>query len=290
VLFKDRLAQVLAHASRYQSSLAVLFLDLDRFKVSNDTLGHNVGDLLLKQVAGRLSDSVRHSDSVSRYVDKEESHSLERLGGDEFTVLLTNLRDVQDAGTVARRIVEVLANPFLIEGREIFVTISMGIAVFRVDGESVDALLKNADSAMYQAKAKGRNNFQFYCNNLNAAVNERLNLEGEQRHAVGREDFKLFYQPQIDLRAGEIIGAEALVRWQLPQRRFLLPEEFLPAVMDTGLVRAIDEWVLPTACRHSQAWQQRGKMPVRISVNISNLLFHGDTLLSVVEQALSKTG
>ena len=221
---------------------------------------------------------------------KKESHSLERLGGDEFTVLLTNLRDVQDAGTVARRIVEVLANPFLIEGREIFVTISMGIAVFRVDGESVDALLKNADSAMYQAKEKGRNNFQFYCNNLNAAVNERLNLEGEQRHAVGREDFKLFYQPQIDLRAGEIIGAEALVRWQLPQRRLLLPEEFLPAVMDTGLVRAIDEWVLPTACRHSQAWQQRGKMPVRISVNISNLLFHGDTLLSVVEQALSKTG
>ena len=181
---------------------------------------------------------------------KKESHSLERLGGDEFTVLLTNLRDVQDAGTVARRIVEVLANPFLIEGREIFVTISMGIAVFRVDGESVDALLKNADSAMYQAKEKGRNNFQFYCNNLNAAVNERLNLEGEQRHAVGREDFKVFYQPQIDLRAGEIIGAEALVRWQLPQRRLLLPEEFLPAVMDTGLVRAIDEWVLPTACRH----------------------------------------
>ena len=161
MLFKDRLAQVLAHASRYQSFLAVLFLDLNRFKVSNDTLGHNVGDLLLKQVAGRLSDSVRHSDSVSRYVDKEESHSLERLGGNEFTVLLTNLRDVQDAETVARRIVEVLANPFLIEGREIFVTISMGIAVFRVDGESVDALLKNADSAMYQAKENGRDNFQF---------------------------------------------------------------------------------------------------------------------------------
>lgn len=132
---------------------------------------------------------------------KKESHSLERLGGDEFTVLLTNLRDVQDAGTVARRIVEVLANPFLIEGREIFVTISMGIAVFRVDGESVDALLKNADSAMYQAKEKGRNNFQFYRNNLNAAVNERLNLEGEQRHAVGREDFKVFYQP-TDRSAG----------------------------------------------------------------------------------------
>jgi predicted signal transduction protein with EAL and GGDEF domain len=157
---------------------------------------------------------------------KKESHSLERLGGDEFTVLLTNLRDVQDAGTVARRIVEVLANPFLIEGREIFVTISMGIAVFRVDGESVDALLKNADSAMYQAKEKGRNNFQFYCNNLNAAVNERLNLEGEQRHAVGREDFKLFYQPQIDLRAGEIIGAEALVGGSFPSEGSCFPRNF----------------------------------------------------------------
>ena len=202
VLFKDRLTQALAHAGRYHSTLAVLFLDLDRFKVINDTLGHTVGDLLLKQVAGRLSDSVRHSDSVSRSVDKEENHSLARLGGDEFTVLLTNLRDVQDAGTVGRRIVEAMAKPFLIEGREIFVTISVGIAIFPVDGESIDALLKNADSAMYHAKEQGRNNFQFYSDNLNAAANDRLNLEGELRHAVEREEFVVFYQPQIDLRGG----------------------------------------------------------------------------------------
>ena len=290
VLFKDRLTQALAHAGRYHSTLAVLFLDLDRFKVINDTLGHNVGDLLLKQVAGRLSDSVRHSDSVSRSVDKEENHSLARLGGDEFTVLLTNLRDVQDAGTVARRIVEAMANPFLIEGREIFVTISVGIAIFPVDGESIDALLKNADSAMYHAKEKGRNNFQFYSNNLNAAANDRLNLEGELRHAVEREEFVVFYQPQIDLRGGEIVSAEALVRWQHPRRGLLRPEEFMQAAVDTGLIRAIDEWVLRTACRHSQEWQQRGKIPVRISVNISNSFFHGDTLVSVVEQALGQTG
>ena len=290
VLFKDRLTQALAHASRYHSTLAVLFLDLDRFKVINDTLGHNIGDLLLKQVAGRLTESVRHSDSVSRSVDKEENHSLARLGGDEFTVLLTNLRDVQDAGTVARRIVEAMANPFLIEGREIFVTISVGIAIFPVDGESIDALLKNADSAMYHAKEKGRNNFQFYSNNLNAAANDRLNLEGELRHAVEREEFVVFYQPQIDLRGGEIVSAEALVRWQHPRRGLLRPEEFMQAAVDTGLIRAIDEWVLRTACRHSQEWQQRGKIPVRISVNISNSLFHGDTLVSVVEQALGQTG
>jgi diguanylate cyclase (GGDEF)-like protein/PAS domain S-box-containing protein len=290
VLFKDRLTQALAHAGRYHSTLAVLFLDLDRFKVINDTLGHNIGDLLLKQVAGRLTESVRHSDSVSRSVDKEENHSLARLGGDEFTVLLTNLRDVQDAGTVARRIVEAMANPFLIEGREIFVTISVGIAIFPVDGESIDALLKNADSAMYHAKEKGRNNFQFYANNLNAAATERLNLEGELRHAVEREEFVVFYQPQIDLRTGEIVSAEALVRWQHPRRGLLRPEEFMQAAVDTGLIRAIDEWVLRTVCRHSQEWQQRGKIPVRNSVNISNSLFHGDTLVSVVEQALSQTG
>ncbi|MEO5864382.1 MAG: EAL domain-containing protein [Nitrospiraceae bacterium] len=289
-LFKDRLTQALSHAVRYQSSLAVLFLDLDRFKVINDTFGHNVGDLLLKQVAGRLSDSVRHSDSVSRPVGKEESHSLARLGGDEFTVLLTNLRDVQDAGTVARRIVEAISKPFLIEEREIFISVSVGIAVFPVDGESVDALMKNADRAMYHAKEQGRNNFQFYSSNLNATANERVILEGELRHAVDREEFVVYYQPQFDLRTGEMIGAEALVRWQHPLRGLLLPEKFLPTAMDTGLIRAIDEWVLRTACGHNQAWQQRGKRPVRISINVSNSLFHGDTLLSVVEQTLSQTG
>ena len=181
-------------------------------------------------------------------------------------------------------------NPFSIEGREIFVTVSVGIAIFPVDGDSVDALLKNADSAMYHAKEQGRNNFQFYSTTLNAAANERLILEGELRHAVEREEFVVYYQPQIDLRTSGIIGAEALVRWQHPQRGLLPPAEFLPAAMDTGLIRAIDEWVLRTACRQNQAWQQRGKMPVRISVNVSNSLFHGNTLLSVVEQALSQTG
>jgi diguanylate cyclase (GGDEF)-like protein/PAS domain S-box-containing protein len=290
VLFKDRVTQALSHARRYGTTLATLFLDLDRFKVINDTLGHNIGDLLLKSVADRLAESVRHSDSVCRSVGKEENHSLARLGGDEFTVLLTNLRDVQDAGKVARRIVESLAQSFSIEGREIFVTASVGIAIFPVDGDSVDSLLKNADSAMYHAKEQGRNNFQFYSNTLNAVANERLILEGELRHAVEREEFVVHYQPQIDLRTNGIIGAEALVRWQHPERGLLPPAVFLAAAMDTGLIRAIDEWVLRTACRQNQSWQQRGKMPVRISVNVSNSLFHGNTLLSVVEEALSQTG
>ena len=290
VLFIDRLTQALLHARRYRTTLATLFLDLDRFKVINDTLGHNIGDLLLKSVAERLTESVRHSDSVCRSVGKEENHSLARLGGDEFTVLLTNLRDVQDAGKVARRILESLAQSFFIEGREIFVTASVGIAIFPVDGESVDALLKNADSAMYHAKEHGRNNVQFYSNTFNAAAHERLILEGELRHAIEREEFVVYYQPQIDLRTSGLIGAEALVRWQHPQRGLLHPADFLPAAMDTGLIRAIDEWVLRTACRQNQAWQHRGKMPVCISVNVSNSLFHGNTLLSVVAEALNQTG
>jgi diguanylate cyclase (GGDEF)-like protein/PAS domain S-box-containing protein len=290
VLFKDRVEQALLHARRYRTTLAMLFLDLDRFKVINDTLGHNIGDLLLKSVADRLAESVRHSDSVSRPVDKEENHSLARLGGDEFTVLLTNLCDMQDAGRVARRIVEGMAKPFSIEGREIFITVSVGISIFPVDGDSVDVLLKDADIAMYHAKEEGRNNFQFYSSTLNAAASERLVLEGELRHAVEREEFVVYYQPKVDLRTGGIIGAEALVRWQHPRIGLMSPCEFLPAAVDTGLIRAIDEWVLRTACRHNQAWQQRGKMPVSISVNVSNSLFHGNTLLSVVEEALSQTG
>jgi diguanylate cyclase (GGDEF)-like protein/PAS domain S-box-containing protein len=290
VLFKDRVEQALVHARRYRSTVALLFLDLDRFKVINDTLGHSVGDLLLKHVADRLAESVRHSDSVSRSVDQETTHSLARLGGDEFTVLLTNLQDVQDAGKVARRIVESLQQSFSIEGREIFITVSVGIAIFPVDGDSVDTLLKNADSAMYHAKEEGRNNFQFYSSRLNETANARLILEGELRHAIEREEFVIYYQPKVDLKTGRIIGAEALVRWQHPQRGLMHPAEFLAAAVDTGLIRAIDEWVLRTACRHSQAWHQAGKAPGHVSINVSHSLFHGNTLLTVVEQTLKETG
>ncbi|MCX5721177.1 MAG: EAL domain-containing protein [Nitrospirae bacterium] len=290
VLFKDRIAQALSHARRYHTTMALFFLDLDRFKAINDTLGHNVGDLLLKSAADRLAECVRHSDSVSRVVDREEGHSLARLGGDEFTVLLTNLCNVHDAEKVAHRIMAGLEQPFVIEEHEIFVTASVGIAIFPVDGDTVDALLKSADSAMYHAKGKGRNNFQFYSNSLNVAANERVILEGALRHAIEQEEFVVHYQPQIDLRTGAIIGAEALVRWQHPQRGLLLPAEFLPAAMDAGLMRMIDEWVLRTACRQNQAWQERGLMPVRMAVNVSHSLFHGSSLLSVVEEALRQTG
>ena len=290
VLFKDRMTQAIAHARRYQYHLALLFLDLDRFKVINDTLGHNVGDLLLKHVADRLSESVRHSDSIGRSTDDNPTHELARLGGDEFTVLLTNLRDVQDASKVARRILEALARPFLVDGQEIFVTASVGIAVFPADGDSVDVLLKNSDTAMYHAKEQGRNNIQYYSNAMNATANERLLLEAEVRHATERQEFVVYYQPQIDLRSGRIIGAEALVRWQHPQRGLLMPSEFLQAASDTGVIRTIDEWVLRTACRHNRSWQQRGLTIPRVTINVSNSLFHGTTLLKAVEDTFADTG
>jgi predicted signal transduction protein with EAL and GGDEF domain len=215
---------------------------------------------------------------------------LARLGGDEFTVLLTNLRDVQDASKVARRILEALARPFSVSGHEIFVTVSVGIAIFPADGESVDVLLKNSDTAMYHAKEHGRNNVQYYSNAMNAAANERLRLEGEVRHATEREEFVVYYQPQIDLRSGRIIGAEALVRWQHPQRGLLPPAEFLQAASDTGMIRAIDEWMLRTACRQNRTWQQRGLAIPRVSINVSNSLFHGTTLLKAVEATFVETG
>jgi diguanylate cyclase (GGDEF)-like protein/PAS domain S-box-containing protein len=290
VLFKDRVTHAIAHAHRYRYHLALLFLDLDRFKIINDTLGHNIGDLLLKHVADRLMESVRHSDSIGRTADANPTHELARLGGDEFTVLLTNLRDVQDASKVARRILEALARPFSIGGHEIFVTVSIGIAIFPADGESVDVLLKNSDTAMYHAKEQGRNNFQFYSNAMNAEANERLVLEGEVRHATEREEFVVYYQPQVDLRSGRIVGAEALLRWQHPQRGLLTPAEFLQAASDTGMIRTIDEWVLRTTCRQNRLWHQRGLAVPSVSINVSNSLFHGTTLVKAIEDAFAETG
>ena len=182
------------------------------------------------------------------------------------------------------------ARPFAVSGHEIFATVSIGIAIFPADGDSVDVLLKHSDTAMYHAKEQGRNNFQYYSNAMNAAANERLLLEGEVRHATEREEFVVYYQPQIDLRSGRIVGAEALVRWQHPQRGLLGPAEFLQAASDTGMIRTIDEWMLRAACRQNRAWQQRGLAVPRVSINVSNSLFHGTTLLKAVEAVFAETG
>ena len=290
VLFKDRLSNAISYASRHQQHLATLFIDLDRFKIINDTLGHTVGDLLLTHVAERLSESVRQSDSVSRHADHEPVHALARLGGDEFTILLTALPQPEDAGRVARRILESLAHPFVIEGHEIFISASIGISIYPSDGATVEALLKNADTAMYHAKEQGRNNCQFYSSGLNAAAAERLDLENELRRALEREEFVVFYQPKLNIHSRKILGAEALVRWKHPKRGLVPPGVFLNAAIDTGLIRSMDEWVLREACRQVKAWETAGLPAISISANVSNSLFHGRTLPATVADALRDSG
>lgn len=290
VLFKDRLSNAISYAARHDQHLATLFIDLDRFKIINDTLGHTVGDLLLTRVAERLSESVRQSDSVSRHADHEPVHALARLGGDEFTILLTALPQPEDAGRVARRILESLAHPFIIEGHEIFISASIGISIYPSDGSTVEALLKNADTAMYHAKEQGRNNCQFYSSGLNAAAAERLDLENELRRALEREEFVVFYQPKLNIHSRKILGAEALVRWKHPKRGLVPPGVFLNAAIDTGLIRSMDEWVLREACRQVKAWETAGLPAISISANVSNSLFHGRTLPATVADALRDSG
>ena len=290
VLFKDRLSNALAYAQRHHLHLAALLIDLDRFKVINDTLGHTVGDLLLTHVAERLSESVRQSDSVSRHADHEASHALARLGGDEFTILLTSLPHPEDAGRVARRILDSLAHPFSIDGHEIFISASIGISIYPSDGTTVEALLKNADSAMYHAKEQGRNNCQFYSSGLNAAAAERLDLESDLRRALEREEFVVYYQPKLNIHSRQILGAEALVRWKHPKRGLVPPGVFLSAAIDTGLIRPMDEWVLREACRQVKAWEEAGLPAITVSANVSNSLFHGRTLPGTVADALRDSG
>ncbi|HQY59450.1 MAG: EAL domain-containing protein [Nitrospira sp.] len=290
VLFKDRLSNALSYAERHHQHLATLFIDLDRFKVINDTLGHTVGDRLLTHVAERLSESVRLSDSVGRHADHEPPHALARLGGDEFTILLTALPAPEDAGRVARRILESLAHPFSIDGHEIFISASIGISIFPTDGSTVEALLKNADTAMYHAKEQGRNNCQFYSSGLNAAAAERLDLENELRRALEREEFLVYYQPKLNIHSRKILGAEALVRWKHPKRGVVPPGVFLNAAIDTGLIRPMDEWVLREACRQVKAWEVAGLPPITVSANVSNSLFHGRTLPTTVADALRDSG
>ena len=289
VLFKDRVTQAIAHARRYQSMLAVLFLDLDQFKAVNDRLGHTIGDHLLKQVADRLAESVRHSDSVGRSFQEAESYEMARLGGDEFTILLTNIRDAQDARKVARRMLESLARPFLLEGHEVSVTASVGIAIFPTDGDSLDQLLKNSDTAMYQAKEQGRNNAQFYSANMNSQAEERLTLENDLRKALERHELVVYYQPQVDIRTNQIIGAEALVRWCHPLRGSLLPSAFFAIAIETGMIRQVDEAVLRMACQQGKSWQDAGHAPIRISVNVSNSFFHGGSLTNAISRTLKET-
>ncbi len=277
VLLMDRLTQALTRAPWHKRSVAVLFCDLDRFKIINDTLGHNVGDHLLKTIASRFQESIRAGDTVSR------------LGGDEFVILLTDLAKPEDVGKITQKIIDRISDPLMLEGHEVFVTASIGISIFPDDGGDPNVLLKQADVAMYCAKDKGKNNYQMYSPELEAQTADRLTLESALRRSFERDELRVHYQPQIDIQTNIIIGVEALVRWEHPERGMISPADFLPIAEETGLIATIDEWVLKTACEQNVQWRKLGLPPIRVAVNLSDQIFHKNNLVKLVRKILTET-
>jgi diguanylate cyclase (GGDEF)-like protein/PAS domain S-box-containing protein len=276
-LFQDRLTQAMALAKRNAWPMAVLFIDLDRFKLVNDTLGHGAGDKLLREAAERLRSCVRASDTVGR------------LGGDEFAAILSELGKPGDAGLVAQKIVDVFKRAFDLEGKETYVTASVGVTLYPVDSDNAEALVVNADAAMYRAKEEGRNNYQYFTRDMNERALQRAQMEVALRRALEREEFRLFYQPKAELVAGKICGFEALLRWQHPDKGMILPGDFIPVLEETGLIVQAGEWVLRTACAQIKAWQQAGLRVPRISVNLSARQFKQKNLKGAVGQILGET-
>jgi len=287
--FVDRLTREIQRATFHGGRLAVLFLDLDGFKTINDTLGHGAGDLLLQWVADRLSQSVRPTDIVARTDAAGAEVELARLGGDEFTVLMPQLKEPRDALLVARRIRDSMRRPFCLEGREVTITASVGVALYPEDGLAAVDLLKHADTAMYHAKDHGRDNCQFYSASLTQHALQRLNLENRLRAALERQEFFLVYQPQLDLRTGRIEAFEALIRWNHPERGLIYPSEFIPLAEENGMIVPIGEWVLRTACAAAARWHAAGHR-VRLSVNLSPMQFRAAGLYRTVITVLAEAG
>ncbi|SNB47718.1 EAL domain-containing protein [Geobacter sp. DSM 9736] len=278
-LFNELLHQAMAQAQRQNRALAILFLDLDRFKVINDTLGHAVGDQLLQAAAQRLKRCCRR-----------ERDTVARRGGDEFIVLLPELVDVQEAVRVAQNIIDAFNKPFILPEHELFVSTCVGISIFPHDGTDAETLIKNADMAMYRAKEFGRNRYHLYTPAMDAHAFERLSLENSLRRALQREEFFLHYQPKVDVRAGRISSVEALVRWKHPEFGMVPPTQFIPLVEETGMITALGEWVLQTACAQNKEWLDQGYPPLRMSVNCSPRQFQQLNLAGTVEQTLADTG
>jgi len=278
LLFNDRLSLELAHLQQSGEMLAVVFLDLDYFKNINDTLGHATGDQLLQQVAQRLQTCLREGDLVARW------------GGDEFTILLPGVQIAENAVHIVERILQVISAPFDFSNQEFYVKASIGIAFAPYDGEDAETLLKNADAAMYKAKHKGRNNYQVYTPAIGDKALERMVLENNLYKALQREEFLLHYQPQLDITTGEIVGMEALIRWQSVQKGLIRPDHFIPVAEETGLIVPIGEWVLRIACQQNKLWQQAGLPPIRIAVNLSARQFQQQDLVKTIAKVLHETG
>ncbi|MBD2039401.1 EAL domain-containing protein [Microcoleus sp. FACHB-672] len=277
-LFNERLAESLANASENQSSLAVMFLDLDRFKTINDTLGHAVGDRLLQGVAKRLKSCLREGDVVARW------------GGDEFTLLLSHITCKNDAAKIAQRILDTFKVGFDLETHYLHISSSIGIALYPFGGENAEALIKNADAALYRAKEDGRNNYHFYTSTMNSKASELLALENSLHQALEREELVLYYQPQVNITTGEVTQMEVLMRWLHPQLGLILPETFIPIVEENGLIVAIGEWILRTACTQNKAWQDAGLPRIGVAVNLSARQFQQPNSVEKVARILQETG
>jgi diguanylate cyclase (GGDEF)-like protein/PAS domain S-box-containing protein len=278
LLFTDRLRQAMIEAQRHNRLVGVVFLDLDRFKNINDTLGHDVGDAMLVEVAARLRDAVRPSDTIAR------------LGGDEFAVILADMARAEDAPMVVQRILDAFKEPFQIDGRELFISASLGITLYPIDETDVDALLRDADTAMYRAKQHGRSTCQFYTAEMTLRAHEDMALEGALRHAIEHDELLLHYQPIIDLNTGHILGVEALLRWQHPELGLVPPARFIPLAEESGLIVPIGEWVLHQACQQTHAWHNAGFTDLYVAVNLSSRQFREPDLVARVKQVLADTG
>ncbi|MEK7360215.1 MAG: EAL domain-containing protein, partial [Planctomycetota bacterium] len=277
-LFHDRISMALAHAQRVTGMMAVLFLDLDKFKLVNDSLGHAVGDQLLKTVADRLANCTRKGDTVAR------------MGGDEFTLLLPVIKHKNDAEEVADKILEKISHPFVIDGNELMVTTSIGIALYPADGNDIDALLKNADIAMYNAKDTGGNNYKHYTKMLSVKVSRRVVMENELRQAIERKEFFIYYQPRININTGRIVGVEALLRWQHHELGLVFPSEFIPVAEGAGMIVPISEWMLSTVCVQGKTWQSAGLPAVRLAMKLPSHVFQWRCFMETINRVLQETG
>ncbi len=276
--FQERLQDELDRARETQTLIAFLFVDLDRFKFINDTYGHEVGDALLKEVGQALRDNVREDDLVGR------------LGGDEFTLALLDVHDSGDASLVARNLVRVLNAPLMIDDRELRISASVGVSLFPRDGDTVEALMRSADTAMYEVKDGGKNSYHFSSLELRSRVSRRLELEQELRDAITNHEFELMYQPQVALDTGKLVAFEALLRWTNPKLGKVSPAEFIPVAEDAGYIGKLGHWLLREACFQARAWQKAGLVPVRMAVNVSTLQFRQFGFLGTVQGALADSG
>jgi diguanylate cyclase (GGDEF)-like protein len=290
--FRDRLEQAVEEARAKDEFLALLYMDLDQFKRINDTLGHSAGDRLLQSVADLLRRQVRRHDLVGRGPDAEveADPEISRLGGDEFTVLLAPIATPEKAGDVARRILRALPRRIRIDDNEIATTGSIGIAVFPLDGQDAETLVKHADRAMYYAKESGRNNYQFFDESMNISSMRKMHLESHLRTALESDQLQIIYQPRVDLRTGWVCGMEALARWQHPELGVISPKEFIPVAEETGLIVSIGQWILENACVQNRAWQRQGYERLKVSVNVSSRQFAQHDLHEVIARALHNSG